>query len=299
MTPRCLYRRILLTGTVFLYAVVSFAQPIKFDENAPAKQFPFVSLVFNRIFNSSGLDTFYQKLYTLKKKKQGLVTIVHIGDSHVESGYLPDAVRKGFQDFFGAAGKEPAGPKQEIKTSAPVPSKFSTPFYPKDSTGVYYRAIGIKGARYETFTQSPAFWEQLASLHADLVIVSLGTNDAQASEFSETEFRQQVSLFMNNLKKASPAAALLFTTAADSFKGGYPNRELWNMNVSLFTYCSDNNIPVWDLYRVTNGFGSAYNWIKKGMMDADGIHFTGAAYKVQGQLLFNALALGYNNYVSQ
>ncbi len=250
-------------------------QTIKLDENGPQKQFPYISMVFNRVFNSGGLDSFYQKLSHLKKSKKGTISIVHIGDSHVESGYYPASVKKGFQDFFGDPG-----------------------IFKKDSSGVLYSAIGINGARYETFIQSATFWEQLPGLQADLIIISLGTNDAQANEFNEKDFHQQVSLLMDKIKKIVPAAAILFTTAADSFKGRYPNRELWNMNVSLFSYCSANNIPIWDLYRTTNGYGSAYNWIKKGMMSADGIHFTAKGYQLQGQLLFNALAKGYNNYVN-
>jgi lysophospholipase L1-like esterase len=138
----------------------------------------------------------------------------------------------------------------------------------------------------------------MSALQADLYIVSLGTNEAQGTDFNETDFLAQVNLMIDKLKKASPGAAILITTTADSFKNGRPNRELWGLNVSLFTYCSSNAIPVWDLYRTSNGFGSAYNWIKKGMMDADGVHFRGKAYEIQGQLLFNAIAKGYNSFVS-
>jgi lysophospholipase L1-like esterase len=91
---------------------------------------------------------------------------------------------------------------------------------------------------------------------------------------------------------------VLVTTTADSFKNGMPNRELWNLNIWLLGYCTTHNIPIWDMYRVTNGFGSAWNWYRKRLMNGDGIHFTASAYKIQGQLLYNALAKGYNSYVS-
>jgi hypothetical protein len=32
-------------------------------------------------------------------------------------------------------------------------------------------------------------------------------------------------------------------------------------------------------------------------MDADGVHYTARAYQVQGQLLFNAIARGYNDFI--
>jgi lysophospholipase L1-like esterase len=265
------------------------AQQIPIDENKIPKQFPQVSLVFNRIFNGSGLDSFYQKLQQLKKTKNGLVTIVHIGDSHLKSDNLTGVVRKGLQDFFGDAGKGSFFSKNmSVADGGTI----------KDSTGVLYHSFGINGARYESYNNSVSFWQQVAPLKADLFIISLGTNDAQASDISDASFHKQVTLFLDNIKKTSPAASVLVTTTADSFKAGLPNRELWNLNLSLFSYCTAINIPVWDMYRVTNGFGSAYNWLRKRMMNGDGIHFTAPAYKIQGQLLFNALAKGYNSYVS-
>ncbi len=265
------------------------AQPMPVDENKIPKQFAQVSLVFNRIFNGSGLDTFYQRLQQLKKTKTGRITIVHIGDSHLQSDDLPGVVRKGLQEFFGDAGKGASFSKTLAVTES---VKY------KDSTGILYQAIGINGARFDTYNQSVSIWQQVEQLKPDLFIISLGTNDAQTNDFNESSFQQQVTQLLNNLKKASPSAAVLMTTTADSFKAGKPNRELWNINLSLFGYCGSNNIPVWDMYRVTNGFGSAWNWWKKGMLNRDGIHFTAKAYKIQGQLLFNALAKGYNSYIS-
>ncbi|HUR67140.1 MAG TPA: SGNH/GDSL hydrolase family protein [Chitinophagaceae bacterium] len=278
----------LLIAFTFSLLIIN-AQQLPVEESKITKQYPQISLVFNRIFNSGGLDSFYQKLYHLKKKKKGLVSIVHIGDSHLQSDNLPGVVRKELQDFFGDAGK---GTVLSRELSA------NDPFIKKDSTGVLYQAIGINGARYETFNQSSSFWSQLPALKADLFIISLGTNDAQANTINDAEFQKQVTVFLDHLKKVSPAASVLITTTADSFKGGNPNRQLWDINLSLFSYCTSHSIPVWDMYRVTNGFGSAYNWYKKGMMNGDGIHFTANAYKIQGRLLYNAIAKGYNSYVS-
>lgn len=276
----------LLPAFAFIFSKAA-AQQMPVDENKIPKQFPKVSLVFNRIFNGSGLDSFYQKLQELKKNKRRLVSVVHIGDSHLRSDDLPGTIRKGLQDFFGSAGKT---------------TSYSKTFYSsdgnKDSTGVQYHAIGINGATFEIYNQSVSLWEQVAGMKPDLFIISLGTNDAQAREITDTELHRQVTQMLDKLKKASPSSSVLITTTADSFKKGAPNRELWNLNLSLFSYCTSNNIPVWDMYRVTNGFGSAYNWLRKRMMNGDGIHFTAPAYKIQGQLLFNALAKGYNSYVS-
>jgi len=258
--------QIWMMAFLVLISLPSLSQTIHIDETEATRKFPQVSLVFNRIFNNSELDSFYHKLSLLKRSRKGHITIAHIGDSHVESGFYPGAVKKGLQDFFGD----------------------SLSYYP----------FGINGARYETFINSANFWEQISGLHADLFIISLGTNEAQGNGTNDADFLQQVNTMIEKLKKISPHASILITTCADSFKAGHPNRDLWDLNVSLFTWCSSNNIPVWDLYRTTNGYGSAYNWIKNGMMDKDGVHYTAKAYEIQGRLLFNAIAKGYNSYVS-
>jgi lysophospholipase L1-like esterase len=264
------HNRFFISSLFFLSLnLAAAAQAIHIDEAKPLSDFPYISMVYDRVFNSSGLDSFYSKLKLLKKTGRGSVSIVHIGDSHVHAGFYPGVVKKGLEDYFGST----------------------------DSSGVHYQVIGLNGARFETFNKSAGFWQQLSPLKADLYIISLGTNDAQGYSFNEKAFLSQVKQLYDSLRKLSPHAAILFTTAADSFRNRYPNRLMWNMNISLYTFCVSNSIPVWDLYRTTNGYGSAYNWIRRKMMDADGVHYTAKAYELQGQLLFNALARGYNDFI--
>ncbi len=387
-----------------------FAQQIPIDDRASFRQYSFISSVFNRLFNIGGMDTFYQKLNILKKTGQGLVTIVHIGDSHIQADYLSGFVRNNLQQFFGNAGRGLVFPFQVAQSNAPpdivsssninwdfnrlahpeipiaagvsgfgiqtnalgasiditlrpaaadqsfnrlkffldtnstsfwilqadnnnapilvkkeetdsslfreivlennsrsfslasIPSLNTKEFYgvslENSNPGILYHTIGVNGARYDQYNIAPLFWQQLPALHADLYIVSLGTNEAQRSEFDERSFQQSVSLFLEKLKAASPHASIIITTAADSFKNRRPNNVLRSINMSLFNYANAHHIPFWDLYRITNGYGSSYNWRQKGLMNADGIHYTGEGYRIQGQLLFNAIAKGYNSYIS-
>lgn len=165
--------------------------------------------------------------------------------------------------------------------------------------GVLYHTIGVNGVRYDQFNISPLFWQQLPELKADLYIISLGTNEAQRAEFEPLSFLNGVSAFIEKLKKASPGASVLITTAADSYyRGRRPNNVLRGINIALFNYCNQQNIPIWDLYRISNGYGSSTRWIRRGLMNPDRIHFTGEGYRIQGQLLLAALAKGYNNYVN-
>lgn len=397
---------------ILFLSLSSRAQLIPVDDNVLAKKYPFISTVFNRIFNGNGLDSFYQKLYNVKNNGTGIVSIVHIGDSHIQADYLSAIVRNNLQQFFGNAGRGLVFPYQLaqsnapsditsssnsswqfnrlahpeipiaagisgycIKTNAPgasidlslksnengnqlfnklkffldsnyssswilqtdetnapylikneeggesvfkevvldqsstgftlssIPSDNTKEFYgvslENSDAGVLYHTIGVNGARFDHYNLASLFWQQLGSLNADLYIISLGTNEAQRTDFNDPAFLQQVSLFLQNLKQTSPNAAVLITTAADSYyRRRHSNVSLRSLNSSLNNYCAKQHIPLWDLYRITNGYGSAYSWLKRGLMNNDRIHFTSEGYRIQGTLLFNALAKGYNNYIS-
>lgn len=162
--------------------------------------------------------------------------------------------------------------------------------------GVVVHNIGVNGARYDHFNNASLFWQQLPSLQADLYIVSLGTNEAQARTFSEPAFRQQVSLFLQKLKTISPQAAVILCTAPDSYKGRYSNKVLQQLNQSLTRYCTEQRLPLWDLYRITGGYGSAASWQRRRMMNRDRIHYTAEGYRIMGNLLLSALARSYNSF---
>ncbi|MEO5562705.1 MAG: GDSL-type esterase/lipase family protein [Chitinophagaceae bacterium] len=393
---------------LFLFSIPAglMAQAMPANDNAISAKYSFVSTIFNRILNSSGLDSFYKKLYELKTKDNGLVSIVHIGDSHIQADFLSGVVRNGLQEFFGDAGRGLVFPYQLAQSNAPddisstsntrwkfnrlahpeisIPpgisghgirtntsgaaihlslrgiaspfnrlkfftdsadavtwtvkadnsdssyelkkngqlykeidlenasTGFSLTSHPTDATkelygislensnsGIIYHTIGVNGARYDQYNNADLFWQQLPALKADLFIVSLGTNEAQWDGFSETAFYRTLSAFIEKLKQASPGASVLFTTAPDSYKNRRYNTVLRQLNTSLAGYCNKNYLPLWDLYQITNGYGSAYSWTRRGLMTRDRIHFTPDGYRLQGNLLLGALAKGYNGYIGR
>jgi lysophospholipase L1-like esterase len=168
-----------------------------------------------------------------------------------------------------------------------------------DQSGILYHSIGVNGARFDQYNKASLFWKQLPALEADLYIISLGTNEAQGLGTDEKTFTKSLSTFIENIKIASPAACILLTTAPDSFKGNSSNAALRNLNHYIYGFCLAQNVPVWDFYRVANGFGSATGWYNCGMMAKDRLHFTAKGYRIQGQLLFNALANAYDEFLDR
>jgi hypothetical protein len=164
--------------------------------------------------------------------------------------------------------------------------------------GVLYHTIGVNGATYAEYNIAPLFWKQLGTLDADLYIISMGTNEGMKSVIAEDSFRTQVLLFIQNLKTVSPNAEVIITTAADSYKNGRYNLQLDEVNCLLSQIGSQNNIPVWDMYNITGGHRSADCWRDNKCMNKDFIHYLPNGYQIQGNIFFNALAKGYNNYIN-
>jgi lysophospholipase L1-like esterase len=404
MKPNCLH----IIYSLFLLHSFAAAQTIPVNES----QFRFYSFVkptIDQITNSKELAVLYQKLYSLKKADNKVVSIVHIGDSHLQADYLTSIVRKSLQSFFGNAGRGLVFPYQLAQSNAPpdigsfsnntwqfnrlahpeipiasgisgyciqttdsmatiniflknsdssgtnsfnhlkifsnnsdwllqadnnnepilinkddtdssvykeivlehaadsfsiasLPSGSLKEFYgaslENSSAGIIYHTIGVNGATYDSYNNAPLFWQQLPALKADLYIISLGTNEAQKIGLDQKVFLQQVSSFLEKLKATSPNASIIITTPADDFyRRRRPNIMLKQIAASLANYCNKNKIPLWDLYRITGSYGSAYKWLRMGLMNNDRVHFNNEGYRIQGTLLFNALAKGYNNYI--
>lgn len=385
------------------------SQKLSVTDQSYAVKYPFINPELNRIQNNQHLDTFYRKIAVLKQTGKGTVSIVHIGDSHLQAGFFSGVVRNSLQNAFGNAGRGLVFPYQlaesnspdDISSSSNIKWKYNRIAHPeialvpgisgfaiesskpgasihlsvkktdwddpsftevqlfadnlnrhltlkpdeydttclfesnkdseflytklnKPSTGFFltnnsaedpyslygvsllngqpgllYHTIGVNGTRFDHYNKANLFWQQLPQLKADLYIISLGTNDAQAAVFSEASFIAEVQQFLNQLRKSSPNAAIIFTTAADSYKARKNNSVLKQLNQSLSNYCQKNQLPLCDIYRSTGGYGSAQQWFRKGLMSRDRVHFTAEGYRIQGNLLLSSIAHGYNDYLSR
>jgi len=187
----------------------------------------------------------------------------------------------------------------DIRSMASNPHFFGVSLEKKDASGVLFHTIGVNGARYKQYNDEPLFWEQLPALEVDLYILSLGTNEAFYNDMTEESYINDVSETIARIQTINPKAAILVSTTAESFKYGRINPMIERLNLALKFYCHKQGIPVWDLFEITGGSGSAQEWLKNGLLQADKIHYQQKAYSMQGALLFDALASGYNQFIEQ
>jgi lysophospholipase L1-like esterase len=173
------------------------------------------------------------------------------------------------------------------------------------SGGVIVHTIGVNGAMFSSYHESEHFATQLASLRPDLLIVSLGTNEAfGVKSYSSEGFRADINLFFSAIRQAGTRAAVLVTTPPGIYKSSRkkrrtsykPNPVADTVSSVLRDYAGSNRMAVWDWYTIMGGKEGMSKWKAKGLTDKRYIHFSSKGYGIQGTLLREALSESYANY---
>lgn len=159
-----------------------------------------------------------------------------------------------------------------------------------DSAGVIYSSAGVTGAAVSSFLKCSLLESQLRTMAPDLVIISLGTNDASGKRFSSAGFENVYGELLQRVKNVLPEAAILLTAPGDSNrKRKRPNPNNKKAEESIFSVAENYDAAVWDFYSVMGGGRSIKKWFKAGLCTRDRVHLTKRGYEIQGTLLYQAL----------
>lgn len=195
--------------------------------------------------------------------------------------------------------------------------------------GVFYHAIGNNGATYGVYNNIGTMGRGIAPLKPELVIISLGTNEAFGKVNSATLY-DNIDALVTDIRQANPEARILLVTPMECQKSVYTtrNRQVkvpvkssgkrskkgsrrktrtvnkqvrvrtgsYVTNTAVATvrdvikkYGADNHVAVYDWYDVAGGDGAAAKWIANGLFGKDRVHHTVKGYNLQGRLLYDAL----------
>ena len=169
----------------------------------------------------------------------------------------------------------------------------------KRASGILYHSIGVNGATFRDYNQSEYFFQQLSSLHPDLIILSLGTNESLEGHFSAQNFDGQVLELLQSLSKAAPMADILLTTPPDGkLNRTNPNPHLIPISAEIKKLALDSRTGLWDFFTIMGGPGAMDNWYAEGFAQKDKLHLNKAGYERMGELLFEALMEGYYTTLS-
>lgn len=165
-----------------------------------------------------------------------------------------------------------------------------------NNSGIVYSAIGVNGAKCSDYLKYPLFFEQLQALEADLVVISLGTNES-FDKLETVDFCNQLKLMINAIKVKNPNAEILITTPPPSlFNRKIPNTFVSDYSQLLIKNAEENGYSVWDMFDSLGGLYSISKNYNNGLMSKDKVHYSKKGYEYQGEMFYNALMEYYSNY---
>ncbi len=175
--------------------------------------------------------------------------------------------------------------------------------------GVVYHAIGNNGATFQSYNRLGSMGGDVTMLDPDLVIISLGTNEA-FSKLTDDAMYAEIDYLVNDIRRHNPAAKILLTTPMECQKGTrvvrrsrsrsrrrvYSSSRNYTVNDRvkvmrdvILRYGRENGVATYDWYGVAGGDGSSARWLEAGLLSKDRIHCTFSGYEVAGDLLHDAL----------
>lgn len=178
-----------------------------------------------------------------------------------------------------------------------------------ETVGVVYHAIGNNGATFATYSRISGFGKGIALLEPDLVVLSLGSNEA-FGKITDADFYKQIDALIKIILAENPEAKILLTTPSECQRSVYTttrsrkgrkrrrvrrtrsyqvNANVERLRNVILKYGEENQIPTYDFYAVAGGSGASAKWLQKGLMSADRIHRTWNGYYLEGNLIYNAL----------
>lgn len=163
--------------------------------------------------------------------------------------------------------------------------------------GARISSVGVNGATYKHYEQNILFRNQLETLNPDLVILSLGTNEAFQSNFDDTLFFDEVLNLVQMIQSIESHPVVILSTPpavsirkSNGKKGYYaPNPTVPLVRAVILDVAQRLQIPVYDLYSAMGGANSMKNWSQLGMTDKRQIHFSPKGYKILGESMSKAI----------
>lgn len=166
----------------------------------------------------------------------------------------------------------------------------------RDNPGLIYDGIGVNGARFADYNKTKLFFDQLKILQPNLMVISLGTNEA-FDKLEKEKYVAELASFIGNVREVLPEVSLLFTTPPPSLvRKSAPNIFAEEYAAEMLNLAKEYDIAIWDLYQVLGGNENIRSNYADGMVARDYIHYTKQGYEQTGALFSEALLQAFFHY---
>jgi len=166
----------------------------------------------------------------------------------------------------------------------------------KDAPGLIYSSIGVNGAKFSDYNKYPLFFDQVKALEADLLVVSLGTNESY-DHMEASAYIKELREFIKNIKEQNADVSIIVMTPPPSLlKGRRPNIYVHDYAKSIIEIAKTDGFAVWDLYDEFGGMDGIRNLKSGGLIGPDWVHYSKKGYEKQGNLFTEAFLKAYDNF---
>ena len=160
----------------------------------------------------------------------------------------------------------------------------------RDAMPMVIHAAGLNGADATSHLRNVALPRDIALLKPNIVLLSLGTNDAYNTQFDPTRFADSIRTLLGLIHAGAPNTLIILTTPPDHLlRSGDTNPRVDVAAEVLRNLAVETGAALWDLNRIMGGHGSMHSWLNQGLSARDGLHFSPQGYGIQGRLLAVAL----------
>lgn len=176
----------------------------------------------------------------------------------------------------------------------------------RKSHGVIYSALGINGANVTLLSRSfngPHWQAELRHYKPDLVIVNYGTNESGYPDFVNKTWSPEMKEVVRRLRAALPNSSILLMSPMDrgerKLGGDIETTPTLPHLVQIESrIAAETGTAFFNTFEAMGGEGTMARWYnaEPRLVSADFIHPMPAGAKIVGDLLYNALRDGYNQY---
>lgn len=168
--------------------------------------------------------------------------------------------------------------------------------------GITYETLGINGA------QAPMLldWDErilldhLGRRDPALIVVAYGTNEALNPHWTPESYVDQLGRVLDRLRRGAPLASILVIGPPDfgirQRDGSYSAGRASEVIAVQREIALQHRCAFWDWRARMGGNGSVEEWVRAGYGQPDHVHFTGAGYKLTGDMLLEDLMEQYRRF---
>lgn len=176
----------------------------------------------------------------------------------------------------------------------------------KPGPGVEYSSVGINGANITLLSRAmngPHWSAELQHYNPDLVVVAFGTNESGFASFVDSTWGKELKAAVRRIQAALPGVSILLMSPMDrgerNAAGDIETLATLPRLVDIEKgVAMETGVAFFNTYQAMGGEGTMGRWYnaQPRLVGADFIHPMPGGAKIVGELLYNALRDGFNEY---